>query len=60
MKNLKVAKSFCVVLVLVLSSFLFGLDAAAQTKETEEEKPSVALASALAAACRQNETIFLR
>ncbi len=54
----KVEKNFCV--VLALSLLFFSVDVPAQTKETAEEKPSAALASALAAACRQNETIFLR
>lgn len=58
MENRKVEKNFYV--VLVLSLLFFSVDVLAQTKETIEEKPSAALASALAAACRQNETIFLR
>ncbi|MBI3485149.1 MAG: hypothetical protein HY012_08365, partial [Acidobacteria bacterium] len=58
MENLKVEKNFYVVLILLL--LLLSVDVLAQTKETAEEKPSTALASALAAACRQNETIFLR
>jgi len=58
MENLRVAKKSCIVLVLSLQ--LLSVDVQAQTKEATEEKPSVALASALAAACRQNETIFLK
>ncbi|HEV8385710.1 MAG TPA: hypothetical protein VGQ11_12630, partial [Candidatus Acidoferrales bacterium] len=37
-----------------------GAGAQGQTKETAEEKPSVSLASALAAACRQNDAQFMR
>ncbi len=44
----------------VLAQLLLGANAQGQTKETIDEKPSTSLASALAAACRQNEAQFLR
>jgi hypothetical protein len=47
-------------ILLALAVLLLSTDARGQTKETAAEKPSAALASALAAACRQNEAIFLR
>jgi hypothetical protein len=58
MKHFEVEKRFSTLFVLAclfLSAVAWG-----QTKETAEEKPSAALASALAAACRQNEVIYLR
>ncbi len=58
MKNLRMEKSLSA--LLALAFLLLGAGARGQTKEATDEKPSTALASALAAACRQNETIFLK
>jgi hypothetical protein len=56
----KLGRSISTLCTVVL--LLAGVEARGQSKETVmgEDKPSAALASALAAACRQNETIFLR
>lgn len=58
MGNLRFERGIRILFVLAL--LLLGADARGQTKETPEEKPSTALASALAAACRQNEAQFAR
>ncbi len=47
----------------ILFALLFllpGVGALGQTREPAEEKPSTSLATALAAACRQNEAQFMR
>jgi len=56
----RMGRSICAICAIAL--LLAGAEARGQSKETVmgEEKPSAALASALAAACRQNETIYLR
>ncbi|MBI1750103.1 MAG: hypothetical protein HY234_02235 [Acidobacteria bacterium] len=47
-------------ILFVLALLVRGVGTQGQTKETAEERPSGALASALVAACRQNEAQFAR
>lgn len=58
MREKKLMKRICI--LVSAGIFLLGAGARGQTKETAEEKPSTSLATALAAACRQNEAQFMR
>jgi hypothetical protein len=58
MRNKRFEKKFLV--IYACAALWLGTDAWGQTKEAPDESPSTALASSLAAACRQNDVQFLR